>query len=129
VDCGDDQGYVVGKLTVAEFRNFLHHAALGVRGGSPGRPGRLNNALIAKFVGLKILRFGNAIGEEEQAIAGIELNRRVCVGPFGQNAEDAAVSAERFRGASGSQEKGGTMAGIFVGTTDEGVQLSADGGR
>src|SRR5260370_42484686 len=82
------------EVGIAEFCHSLHDAALGFRGRTAGRPRYLDDSLGAKLDSLLVFSFGNAVGEEQEAITGNQLFRRVRVRPIGKNAEHAALATQ-----------------------------------
>ena len=87
---------VIAKFAIAEFRHFLHDAALGLRGGTPGGPCYLYDTLGAKLDRLLVFCFRYTVSKKQQAIIGNQLLRRVRIRPFGIHAQHAALATQRI---------------------------------
>jgi hypothetical protein len=115
LDGDHDYRRIVLKAFFAVAAYCLHQSALDLVGGRGAiSHDDVFHAVHAELLVVRALDFGDAVGVEHQAIAGLELELGLLVCPLGKEAEYASAYAQFERAAIGTDKNGRIMSGIAV---------------
>ena len=86
------EGYIIVQMGVAEVTHISQQVSSQV-GGRECDSGLRSpeKSDFAIFLAAQISRFGNAVGEEQQAVTGPEMHESVRIGAFREDAQDSAA--------------------------------------
>src|SRR6266849_4747886 len=95
LDGEDDQGRVVGKIGVAKFGDRIEDAHLQ-SGCSEPTVGdeKVNQPQLAEFLAGRVAGFGDAVGEENQAVTRGQSDFTLLIGAIRKNSEHVAALAQ-----------------------------------
>ena len=124
---GEKEGHIVGLLSIADPLLQGFESAFGEQ-----RKRQLavllnvvEQALLSELFGA-VLRLGQAIGEGDEEIAGLELHDGFTVCEVIEESDYGAATAEALDGAGAGQEEGWEMAPIGIGKLAAGLVVASD---
>lgn len=119
---GDDQGDVIELFVGAEAADFVDNGGEQILGREMVMVAKgIDEARLTKFLPGRAERFGDAVGVQNERIAGRELTFGEGTIPIFESAHDGGGGGQTFERIVGAQEKRRKMATVRIAKTARGV--------